>query len=175
VTHSARLDELRRRVQADPTSIAFAALAEEYRRAGLADQAVEVCRTGLRRHPAYLSARVTLGRALIELNQINAARAELEQVLSVAPENLTALRALGEIGAGQKTTAGPAPATAVVPPPNDPAALVARHPVSLTAVSARSAHAAVIDVPGSPRPDPPALSALHRFLDAVLQLRSHSA
>ena len=29
-----RLDDLKRRVQLDPTSIAFAALAEEFRRAG---------------------------------------------------------------------------------------------------------------------------------------------
>ena len=31
MAHSARIEELRRRVQQDPASIAFAALAEEYR------------------------------------------------------------------------------------------------------------------------------------------------
>jgi hypothetical protein len=92
-----RIDELRRRVEADPTSIAFAALAEEYRRLGRYQDAVDVCRRGLERHPAYLSARVTLGRALIELDQLDAGARELEQVLSAAPENLAAIRALAEV------------------------------------------------------------------------------
>jgi tetratricopeptide (TPR) repeat protein len=92
-----RLEELRRRVQADPASIAFAALAEEYRRIGHYDQAIETCRVGLQRHPAYLSARVTLGRALIELGEYDAAREELETVLRSAPENLAAIRGLAQI------------------------------------------------------------------------------
>lgn len=92
-----RLDDLRRRVEKDPASIAFAQLAEEYRRAGLLEQAVEVCRAGLAIHPGYLSARVTLGRALIELNQLEPAKQELEQVLRSAPENLAAIRGLAEI------------------------------------------------------------------------------
>lgn len=92
-----RIEELRRRIQADPTSIAFAALAEEYRRAGRYQEAVDVCRAGLKHHPAYLSARVTLGRALIELNQLDEAEAELEAVLKAAPENLAAIRGLADI------------------------------------------------------------------------------
>ena len=58
-----RIDELKRRVQQDPASIAFAALADQDRRAGLFHDAVETCRAGLQRHPAYVSARVTLGRS----------------------------------------------------------------------------------------------------------------
>ena len=92
-----RIEELRRRVQADPASIAFAALAEEYRRAGRFDEAIEACRTGLQRHPSYLSARVTLGRSLVEIGQYDAAREELQYVLRAAPENLAAIRALAEI------------------------------------------------------------------------------
>jgi len=92
-----RLAQLERRVQADPTSIAFAALAEEYRRAGRFKEAIDVCRAGLTRHPAYLSARVTLGRALIEVGALEEARLELDQVLETAPENLAAIRALAEI------------------------------------------------------------------------------
>jgi tetratricopeptide (TPR) repeat protein len=92
-----RIDDLRRRVQKDPASIAFAQLAEEFRRAGQFEESVDTCRTGLARHPGYLSARVTLGRALIELNQLEEAQGELEQVLRSAPENLAAIRGLGEI------------------------------------------------------------------------------
>lgn len=94
---SHRIDDLRRRVQKDPSSIAFAQLAEECRRAGQFQEAVDVCRAGLELHPAYLSARVTLGRSLAELNQIDAAQAELELVLKGAPDNLAAVRGLAEI------------------------------------------------------------------------------
>ena len=94
---NARIEELRRRVQMDPASIAFAALAEEYRRAGRFEEAIATCRAGLQRHPAYLSARVTLGRALLEMGQFDDAREELEHVLRTAPENLAAIRGLAEI------------------------------------------------------------------------------
>lgn len=92
-----RIEELRRRVQKDPASIAFAQLAEEYRRAGEYEEAVRVSRAGLERHPSYLSARVTLGRTFIELEQYAEAQTELEFVLRSAPENLAAIRGLAEI------------------------------------------------------------------------------
>lgn len=92
-----RIDELRRRIQRDPASIAFAQLAEEYRRAGSNDDAIATCRSGLAIHPGYLSARVTLGRALIEVNELDGALAELEFVLKSAPENLAAIRGVAEI------------------------------------------------------------------------------
>src|SRR5205085_8587358 len=91
-----RIDDLRVRVQKDPASIAFAQLAEECRRAGHFQESVDVCRGGLELHPGYLSARVTLGRALLELNDLDTARAELQHVLKSAPENLAAIRALAE-------------------------------------------------------------------------------
>src|SRR5438128_884524 len=92
-----RIDDLRRRIQKDPASIAFAQLAEELRRAGQCQEAVDTCRAGLSIHPGYLSARVTLGRALIELNQLDDALAELQLVLRSAPENLAAIRGIAEI------------------------------------------------------------------------------
>ncbi len=92
-----RIEELRRRVDKDPTSIAFAQLAEEYRRTGDYVEAVKVCRDGLARHPGDISAQVTLGRALMELNQFDEACTELEAVMQAAPDNLAAIRALAEI------------------------------------------------------------------------------
>ena len=94
---TSRIDDLRRRVQKDPASIAFAQLAEELRRAGDFKEAVAVCRAGLAKHPGYVSARVTLGRALIELNDLDNADAELRLVLKVAPDNLSAIRARADI------------------------------------------------------------------------------
>ena len=97
MAENSRLEDLRRRVQKDPASIAFAQLAEECRRAGQHEESVEVCRAGLAIHPGYLSARVTLGRALIELDQLDEAQAALDLVLKSAPENLAAIRGLAEI------------------------------------------------------------------------------
>jgi tetratricopeptide (TPR) repeat protein len=97
MTDTSRIDDLRRRVREDPASIAFAQLAEECRRAGLYEEAVEVCRAGLSRHPGYHSARVTLGRALAHLGLVDDARLEFRTVLGHAPENLAALRGLAEI------------------------------------------------------------------------------
>jgi tetratricopeptide (TPR) repeat protein len=94
---SPRIAELRRRVHADPASIAFAQLAEEYRRAGQYDEAVKYCRAGLARHPGYLSARVTLGRSLMELGELDDAAEEFNLVLRSAPDNLAAIRSIAEI------------------------------------------------------------------------------
>jgi tetratricopeptide (TPR) repeat protein len=97
MSQTPRLEELKRRVQRDPASISFAALAEEYRRLGMFPEAIETCRSGLQRHPSYISARVTLGRALVEVGEFDEASAELELVLRSAPENLAAIRALADI------------------------------------------------------------------------------
>ena len=93
---NARIEDLKRRIQRDPASIAFAQLGEEYRRAGRSREAIATCRAGLSRHPGYLSARVTLGRALLDVGELDGAERELKEVLRVAPENLAALRGLAE-------------------------------------------------------------------------------
>ena len=138
-----RIDDLRRRVQQDPASIAFAALAEEYRRSGLFHEAVETCRAGLLRHPMYLSARVTLGRALLELGQLDEAQTELEQVIRAAPENLAAIRALADIHrrrgdshepivpVQEKPVAAPAPVVPLKPVAATDAAAAVEKPIAL--------------------------------------------
>lgn len=97
MAESPRIEELKRRVQLDPASIAFAALAEEYRRAGRFEEAIAACISGLQRHPSYLSAHVTLGRSLLEVGRYEESQEELEHVLKLAPENLAAIRGLAEI------------------------------------------------------------------------------
>ncbi len=92
-----RIEDLRRRADSDPASIVFAALAEEYRRAGRFEEAIVTCRAGLEHHPTFLSARVTLGRALIDAGELEEAKEVLEHVVSAAPENLAAIRGLAEI------------------------------------------------------------------------------
>lgn len=119
---ASRIDELRRRVLKDPASIAFAQLGEEYRRAGLLADAVDTCRTGLSAHPEYVSARVTLGRALLALGRLDEAVVELRQVLDIAPENLAATRSLADAlrQQGRPSEALPHYAAAIALAPNDP-------------------------------------------------------
>jgi Flp pilus assembly protein TadD len=119
VADTPRIEELRRRVEKDPASIVFAQLAEELRRAGDDQDAIRVCRAGLAHHPAYLSARVTLGRALLAAGQLEAARTELERVVQAAPDNLAARRALADVD--RQRQPGGAPAAA--PPPLPDSAL----------------------------------------------------
>lgn len=102
---SARIQELRRRVHQDPASLAFAPLAEELRRAGRLAEAIDTCRTGLARHPEYLSARATLGRALLDHGDLDASLTELSAVLAAAPEHLAALKGVAEIHARRGDTA----------------------------------------------------------------------
>ena len=113
VADAARIEDLRRRVERDPASIAFAQLAEEYRRIGEFDQAVRVSSRGLILHPDYLAARVTRGRALVALGRLDDAQADLEQVVHAAPDKLAAARALAELHQrrGSSSPAGAADVT----------------------------------------------------------------
>jgi hypothetical protein len=85
-----------RRVAAED-SPAFGAIAERFRRAGDLERAVALCQEGLRKFPSHLSSRVTLGWALLDLGRYDEARAELEQVLRRAPDNLAAIRGLAQL------------------------------------------------------------------------------
>jgi len=92
-----RLDELKARWGRDSSSRAFLPLAEEYRRLGRLSEAERACREGLQRHPHYHSARVLLGRTLLELDRHEEAAEEFRAVLEAEPQNLLAARLLAGI------------------------------------------------------------------------------
>ena len=79
----------------------FLPLAEEYRRMGRLREAEKVCREGLQRHPNYHSARVLLGRTLLDLERAPEAAAEFRVVLEAEPQNLLAGRLLAGIHRAQ--------------------------------------------------------------------------
>ena len=91
-----RIDELRRKLDKEPGSRLFAQLAEELRKDGDLEDAIQVAREGLQKHSNYPSARMTLGRALFDTGDWSAARAEFELVLKGAPDNILASRLLAE-------------------------------------------------------------------------------
>jgi hypothetical protein len=123
MTPANTLDELRRRIGHGTTPVAFAALAEEHRRAGRLDEAVAVCREGLARYPTYASARVTLGRALLDLGDTSGALEELQEAVAQAPANHPAARAREVVRMRMADEPPPAtPPVATTSTPDAPAA-----------------------------------------------------
>jgi tetratricopeptide (TPR) repeat protein len=96
VASNARLDELKKRIEREPESRLFAQLAEELRRAGELPEAIAVARKGLEKHASYVSARITLGRALLDSGDLNGAVSEFGEVVRIAPENIIGCRSLGD-------------------------------------------------------------------------------
>ena len=165
-----RLDDLRRRVEKDPASIAFASLAEELRRVGEYEDAVRVCRAGLEHHPTYLLARVTMARALIELRQFAEARSEFQYVLRAAPDNLLAQKGLYELDTRndaplpEPQIARASPAATPQPAPPAPAPAIESAPASEAQASAADASAPEpLRAADSPPPPDPVLSALEQW------------
>jgi tetratricopeptide (TPR) repeat protein len=94
---SATIESLKGRISRDPLSRAFLQLAEEYRRLGRYQDAVQVCLDGLARHPTYHTARISLGRTYMEAGNLEAAGRALSEVLELAPENHLAGKLLAEV------------------------------------------------------------------------------
>lgn len=93
---SARIDELRKKFDENPRRY-FAPLANEYRKAGDLEQAVFICEEYLPQQPGHMSGHIVYGQALFELSRFDDARGVFETALSLDPENLIALRHLGDI------------------------------------------------------------------------------
>ncbi len=85
-----------KRYQEDPASRVFAPLAEAYRKAGLLDEAIDICRDGLRVHPNFIGGRVALARAFFDKRYYADVVKELEPVVMDAPDNLVAQRLLAD-------------------------------------------------------------------------------
>lgn len=101
-----KIQDLVARLNRDPDSKIFLQLAEEYRRAGHLEEALLVCKGGLKKHPGYHSARVALGRIFLSLSRLEEARIEFEAVTRASPENLLANRMLGDVLALSGDAAG---------------------------------------------------------------------
>ena len=93
---SARIDELRKKFEENPRRY-FAPLANEYRKAGDIDQAISICKEYLPQQPGHMSGHIVFGQALYEARQYEEARTVFETALALDPENLIALRHLGDI------------------------------------------------------------------------------
>ena len=89
--------ELKKKLEENPDSLVFAPLADAYRKHGELEEAFNICKKGLEKHPNYTSARVVLGRIYQEQEKIEQAVIEFKKVLEIDPENLIAHSLLGKI------------------------------------------------------------------------------
>ncbi len=93
---SPRIEELRKKFEENPRRY-FAPLANEYRKAGDVQQAIAICREYLPQQPGHMSGHIVFGQALYEARTFEEAKSVFETALSLDPENLIALRHLGDI------------------------------------------------------------------------------
>src|SRR3954454_3054937 len=93
---TSRIDELRKKFDENPRRY-FAPLANEYRKIGDFDQAIFICQEFLPQHPGHMSGHIVYGQALFESGRHDEARSVFETALALDPENLIALRHLGDI------------------------------------------------------------------------------
>lgn len=119
---SSEIERLRQRMADEPNSTAFVPLAEALRRARRLDEALTVLREGLRHHPDFVPARVTLARIHIERGHPVPATEILEDVLRTDPVNLAAVVLLAKIylESGQHRRAEPLISRARQLAPGDP-------------------------------------------------------
>lgn len=80
-----------------PTSLAFATLADLYRKAGRARDAIALCRDGLRRYPQYATARLILAKAYLSEGDAEGALAELSRVVAQSPDDVQPHRLLADL------------------------------------------------------------------------------
>lgn len=85
------------RLARDPASLAFAQLADLYRKAGRTRDAVALCRNGLTRYPQYTTARLILAKALVADGQLAPAQVELEAILEIDSKDAPSHRLAAEI------------------------------------------------------------------------------
>ncbi|HEX9704014.1 MAG TPA: tetratricopeptide repeat protein [Gemmatimonadales bacterium] len=95
--HTSEIEKLEQRFRENSKGRTFAPLADAYRKAGLIDNAIELCQEGLKHHPDYISAWIVYGRCLLDKKDLPAAEDVYKNVLSLDPENVLALRTLADV------------------------------------------------------------------------------
>jgi tetratricopeptide (TPR) repeat protein len=96
----ATLSAIRRyeeRLARDPTSLAFAPLADAYRKTGRVQDAIRLCREGLERFPHYVTARLILAKALLDEGNPDGALSEVRAILEASPHEAQAHRLAGDL------------------------------------------------------------------------------
>lgn len=96
MAESPRIIELQQKFEDNPRRY-FASLANEYRKAGDFQRAISICRIYLEGAPSHTAGHVVLGQALHATGKMEEAKDAFGTVLQLDPENLIALKCLGEV------------------------------------------------------------------------------
>ena len=96
MAYQSEIDKLERRWNDNPGQY-FAPFADQLRKAGEFERALEIVRAGLEARPGYVSGHIVLGRCLVDSEQLDEASRVFEQVVELDAENIIALRQLSEI------------------------------------------------------------------------------
>lgn len=91
------IEQLERRYAEHSQGLAFAHLADAYRRAGEYGKAEGLILHGLKHHPKYISAYNVLGRVYVDSERYSDAHEQFTKVLELDAQNMIAMKALGEL------------------------------------------------------------------------------
>ncbi len=90
-------DKYEAMLASDPSSRAFAPLAELYRKLGRLEEALALCRDGIRKHPDYSGAQILLARILMDLKRFREAEQELTALIRRVANHLLAHQILARL------------------------------------------------------------------------------
>jgi len=90
------IEEYQKILSADPSSKVFAVLADAYREMGILEQADNIARRGVSKHPNYAPGYVTWARILMKKNDLEGAIQLLQKATELSADNLLAHQVLGE-------------------------------------------------------------------------------
>jgi len=173
-----RLRELQEKFEENPRRY-FAPLANEYRKGGQPKRAIEICRAHLAQMPGHMSGQIVFGQALFEAGEWDEARVVFERALTLDPENLIALRTLGDMAlqAGNTSDARTWYARLLDADPKDAAviALVAEinEPAKATPASETVASAPAAEAPEEVEASPSAPEPASTQAEAPVGLERH--
>ncbi len=86
-----------RQWQDDPTSVVFASIAGFLLRYGMLDEALKVCREGLKHHPHLISGRLALAKIHLTRGNFEEAEETVHKILEHHPRHGGAVHALRQI------------------------------------------------------------------------------
>jgi tetratricopeptide (TPR) repeat protein len=97
MTDEKKMEMLEARFLKNPKSILFARLADYYLQQNRVDEAVNLCKEGIKYHPYYITGNFILGKAYIAANEFEKAEEALKKVLAHDRQHLAAHELLAEL------------------------------------------------------------------------------
>lgn len=92
-----RIDEIKKSLTRETGPRQFLAVADEHRRQGRPREAIDILEAGLAQSPSSVAGFVALGRLLHQTGQLDKAIESFQAALKLDPQNLVAIRQLGEV------------------------------------------------------------------------------